>query len=47
MRNDPGDRSMRSKLHDWDVADIERLAALLHALNEDAVVPEAAAEKPL
>lgn len=35
IRDDPTERSMKDKLADWDISDIERLAALLHALNEE------------
>lgn len=35
IRDDPTERSMRDKLASWDLSDIERLAALLHALNDE------------
>lgn len=35
LREDPSERSLRSRLEAWDVDDIARLGELLHALNDD------------
>lgn len=35
LRGDPSEVSMRSKLEAWELADIERLGDLLHALNQE------------
>ena len=33
-RHDPAERNLRSRLADWDTADVDRLARMLRALNE-------------
>ncbi|WP_119696806.1 MarR family winged helix-turn-helix transcriptional regulator [Microbacterium halotolerans] len=35
IHGDPSERSLKHKLSHWNVDDIQRLADLLHALNED------------